>query len=194
MRIRRVLLATTMLALAASSSATLGSSSWAASKVCNLVTDGEGDGGLRATTYGPVEVNSPPMDIIGADFATGAKTVVATIKVASLELDPQALPEVTYSFFFKVKNTTYSFTLVRDRDGNAEYSFSNGSVTGAINATTKTISFSTARSNVKELKVKNQKFSEMRATTKTRFSNADTAGGEATKTYLDKTKSCLAPK
>ncbi len=165
-----------------------------ATPTCNLVKDGEGDGGVFE--YGGVTVNSPPLDIMTADIATGARTVVATIKVVSLDMDPQATPTATYRFWFMVKATEYNFGLVRDWQGSTEFSFSAGSATGSIDPATNTIKFSTARSNVKALAARGQKFTELRATSASSGSvtlSADSANAHPSFAYVDRTPSCLKP-
>ncbi len=162
-----------------------------AKTVCNLIPDRAGDGGFRAGGDPPLD--SPPTDILVADIATGQRTVVATIKVASFDTDPQALLGIRYDFFFTVKNSKYRFTLRRDGQGNETFSFSNGSAQGSkVDTSSKTIRFTTSRRNVKELSKKGQKLTVLLATTYVeRVSSADSA--ISTTAYVDRTPSCLKP-
>ncbi len=195
MNLRRMSLAAAALVVVAPAGAHAGPAK--PKTVCNLLPDKSGDGGLRALSYDFVTVNSPALDILSADFATGAKNIVATIKVESLavEQDPQAMTQARYAFSFKVKDVAYDFVLVRDWQGETTFSFSGGSATGTVNLSTNTITFTTSRRNVKELSKKGQKLTDLKAVTENESpigSNADSATSP-TLTYADRTPSCLKP-
>ena len=64
--------------------------------VCNLVTDGAGDGEIRALTTGPaVPVADDNTDILSADIASDAKNITAVIRLKAVGASDQYAPTGT---------------------------------------------------------------------------------------------------
>lgn len=113
MRARSVLAVLAVLALIAApaASATTKKKVTKPKVYCNLLTDPAND--FTATAM-PAD-KSAALDVLGGEFATGAKTVMATLKLGSVNVSPSNDPwsELGYDWKFGTQSTlgqTYAFT------------------------------------------------------------------------------------
>jgi hypothetical protein len=94
MKVRVALVAGALLA------GTVASTSHAATKVCNLVTDPKGDSSFRVVTTGPGAPGTPSMDLVGGDIASDGKQIEAVIRVDKLSKTDSQGP-MGQAWFFK---------------------------------------------------------------------------------------------
>jgi hypothetical protein len=173
--------------------------------VCNIITDAEGDAHRRPLpAVSQVTIfESPALDILSADIASGAKTVsvVIRMKTTDVSTDPYAPLGYAWSFTFKIGPNQYAVQRKRavSSSGSATYTdtLSSDGTPGALPAGTKVAMDGTSYSWVLPrgafpgLKKKHVSFSNLQVTAAVGGSNADAAG--ALKPYADRTPSCLKP-
>jgi hypothetical protein len=201
MRAVRVLRPALALALAATAVATPAFAKAKPKPVCKLVLDIEGDAHRRPVTALPVTIfESAALDITSADVASGAKTLVAVVRVKTTDVssDPYAPLGYGWSFNFRIMSTAYSLERRRsiDSNGSASYkdTFTIGTTSAALPAGSKTSMDATSytwvipRSAIPGFKKKSV-LTGLQAVTSVFGGNADAAG--TAKTYLDLTPSCV---
>jgi hypothetical protein len=156
--------------------------------VCNLLVDVSGDG--RSTVMPTVE--GAPMDITGADIATGTKTLVAVLRVGTTDASSYNWAKLGYgvSMQFKILGKTYTFERKR-KAGTAETyedTFQNGPVK-SVAVTPTSIAWTIDRTAIDDLKKPKIVITNLTASSRPFVSNGD--AGSSTKTYADKYPSCV---
>ena len=80
--------------------------------VCMLLTDKAGDGSFLAAP-----VNSPTLDIVSGDMATGAKTIVAVLRLTSADFAHDYMSHLGFNWYIAATSTTgHSFAFDADLD------------------------------------------------------------------------------
>jgi hypothetical protein len=185
--LRRLVLGAVAVSLAAT-----GSSAFAVARPapCHLLTDPEGDG---KWSLGGDVVQSPAVDILSADVATGARSIVAVLRVTTTDTaaDPFATLGMSWSVTTEVRGRALVFRATRS------YGPSNAlrpSVVGASSSSGLTLrtepgSFVwTLPRSATELKPRGTILLQAASTSVGAFS-AD--GAQANKTYVDRAPSCV---
>lgn len=189
MHLRRASLAALAVTLAVTTAPALAKARPPA-KVCNLLTDIPGDG--KSATGGDV-IQSPALDVISADVATGAKTLVAVIRVTTTNTasDNMALLGMRWTLNTKINGTDANFAVYRTwgtTDGRTV------SVTGA--GTAKPVL--TIQPNAYVITVDRKAFTALKPGAKIAVqaaasfvgvNNADTA--TSSRVYVDRQPSCV---
>ena len=189
MHLRRVLLATLAVSLAVTAAPAFAKAR--PKPVCNLLVDPEGDG--KSTVGGDV-IKSPALDIIGGDVATGAKTVVAVLRVktTSTSGDNVALMGMRWSLNTSINGKDYTFTVSRSfgpTDGrNPSVSNMANGVLPVLTIQPNAYVFTVDRKGFDTLKP-GGKILVKSAGSGVGFNNAD--GATSLKTYVDRTPSCV---
>ncbi|HEU0131584.1 MAG TPA: hypothetical protein VFQ85_11415 [Mycobacteriales bacterium] len=190
MRLRTLVLAVSALGLVASTAVTAHAVD-RRKPVCNLIVDGRGDGSNRITGI----PDSPSLDIVGGDVATGKSTVVGVLRLDRYDVanDPTAFLGFEWNLRFTIKGTTYAFTYA---DGRGTYGKSAGFMmdsakiaTPTVKAVKNTITWSVPRKVVPGLKKTGQTLVNLAATSGYDRTSADAAS--TTKKYADLYPSCL---
>ncbi|HEU0130017.1 MAG TPA: hypothetical protein VFQ85_03380 [Mycobacteriales bacterium] len=192
MRLRTVVLTASVLGLAASLTATADAATAKKKPVCNLITDGTGDGGNRVTRA----PSSDALDIVGGDIATGKGTVVGVLRLKgyNLDSDPAAYLGFNWNLRFTIKGTTYAFTYADGRGAyagpSAAFMMDSAQIaTPTVKVAGNTITWSVKRSAVPGLKKSGQTLINLAATSGYDMTSADAAS--TTKTYPDLYPSCV---
>jgi hypothetical protein len=194
-RLRRLLLCSVVIGLTATTApVALAAKPKPRPTVCYLLVDQEGDG--KAAAAGSVK--SPMMDILSADIASGAKTVVGVLRVKTTKADssdPVGMLGVRWYLNFQVQGVNYSLTYRRSPGASDAYT-GNAMTTDdgrniAVPATIvgNTIVWTIQRADVPGLKKVNTYIQKITASTSPVVSNGDAA--DTQKKYLDKTPSCV---
>jgi hypothetical protein len=158
---------------------------------CPILSDPVGDGRSKLV---PV-VESPQIDIVSGNIASGSTTVAGTLRVASLAPDTVSAMHPRWALSFALGATTHTFgaEIPLGTGGTPVGSFDGlplpAGSTFTINVTTSTFRWSVPRSAVPEL-VWDQTFHSVTASTSVLVSNADAAGTQAV--YLDQTPGCIS--
>ena len=119
--------------------------------VCNLVTDASGDATGFVVTSSPLP-NDATLDILSADVATNAKNFAGIIRLAAVGKDSTSMQD-TYYLNFSANGTKYfvsanydgttaTFTAGDFSGTPAGSRHSIGSISGKVDAASKTVSFS----------------------------------------------------
>jgi hypothetical protein len=170
-----------------------GSPAVAAKQVCHQITDGKGDGHPSNLSI----ATSNALDIVGGDIATGKKSIVGVLRLASTDAsDPMSAFGETWSLNFTVQNKTYNFRRTRVAGTTEEYryAFNGSSVELTSHSETATeIKWVIPRSAVEALKKPKAVFESISATSSWFVTNADAAAAKTGTRYVDKTPSCLKP-
>ena len=180
---RRILSAVATLAvtaLAAPASAT----------VCPILTDPAGDGGWPLSA--PV-VHSPQLDILSADVATGATTLVAVLRLADLDGDNVGLLGVTWRLGWRLDGAPQGVEVRRAPNGRVTATFVAGGTpvpaAVAFDYGTDAITWTVPRTDVPGLAA-GATFALFGANSNVFSSTADTAA-EFTNTYVDGDPGCV---
>jgi hypothetical protein len=192
MRLRPALLTGLALAIATTASP-VSPAATAAVRYCNILSDvkGDGDGGFYFF------IESPALDIISADIATGKNELVAVLRLASLTTESdnwQYTGGFGWNMGATLSGVDYTFGYTRPGfDGEPYHGVKVGNTspnyTFAIEGTS--LVWRIKRSELASLNKKpNQSFTEFRATTDAWGSTADTATAPGKK-YPDKAPSCV---
>lgn len=191
MRIRRLVLCAIAVSLAATGATASASPAKSKPKPCFLLTDDPGDG--NAAIGGPV-VASPALDILSADVASGARTVVVVLRLTTTDIsnDRWATLGMSWAVNTSVGGKSYTFRVTRP------YGPSNtltATVVGAPDVKAVTLrvdptsyTWTVARSAIDYLKPHGTILLESAATALT-TSNAD--GALAHKPYVDRSVNCV---
>jgi hypothetical protein len=159
--------------------------------VCNLITDPSGDG--HASVAGAV-LNSPALDILSGDIASGPKTVVGVLRVTTTNTanDNVAALGMKWALNFAVAGKDYAFTVSKSSGTATPVA----KLTGAPDGTAVTLkvdagsyTWSVPRAAFTGLKPKSSVFTVKSASSFVYTFNADAAS--AMKPYLDQTLSCV---
>jgi hypothetical protein len=185
----------------------------AAKASCLVVVDAAGDG----TSVNGTVPHRDSLDILSADVATGARNLVAVVRLGSVELDPTLATGVAYDFTWRAGGTDQGFSLIQYPDGSRVASFypdlgrdSTQSVpaTATVDSTTKSLVWSVARKANPVLAKRGAKFTSMTVTSAPgtnlgvnqaggsftfsgSFGNLDGDRAESVKSYTDLTPSCV---
>jgi hypothetical protein len=174
--------------------------------VCMQVVDQSGDG----KAYGVSD--SPSLDILSGDIATGARNLVVAMRLSSLERDQLQVTGTSYLFTFTVsgvkQSVAYHLYATGEAIGRYDAAAGTGSVTEEVDVpvvadpVTKTITWTVPRKLVAELKKPGAKFSELSLKAwsavnqktssgegRSQLGSGDTA--ESVKTYTDFAPTCL---
>ncbi|HWL38391.1 MAG TPA: hypothetical protein VNQ77_19545 [Frankiaceae bacterium] len=188
MRLRSLVLCSLAVTLVATTPTAWAAAARRPKPVCNLVVDGKGDG--HSTVFPLVE--SDTLDILGADVATGPKTLVAVARMVSTDGTGDNVAMLGTKVNMQMTIMGEHFTFTRRRKAGTteayEYTFSGGPLLKA-SATKTAITWVIDRKLIKGLAKKNQKISGLSVTTVPFSGNADAA--TSLKTYTDKYPSCV---
>lgn len=188
MRLRSLVLCSLAVTLVSTTPTAWAAAARAPKPVCNLIVDAKGDG--HSTVFPMVE--SPTLDITGGDVATGKKTLVGVLRVASTDgsNDNWAKLGMRVSLQFTIMGTSYNFERRRKAGTaeNYEYTFSGGPVLKG-SATKNSITWVIDRKTIPNLAKKNIVISGLSASSDPFSGNADAASSP--KKYADKYPSCV---
>ena len=174
-------------------------------KYCNLVTDESGDG---AWSLNPA-VKTGGLDIIGADFASGPKTLVAVLKLSDTDFSPSHDPWASTLIYQYTLGATSNFG--QDYEFRAGLSFLTGKVTGTasvggtgvalksftVDRTHNTFTWVLDRTVDKTLTRKGTIFKEFRGQSAANGDSADQAPNQMPHpptSYPDRAPSCIVAK
>jgi hypothetical protein len=166
--------------------------------LCKIITDESGDGSSRSVGL----ISSPALDILSADIATGKKTVVAVLRVATTDVKSDTWIRLGYrwSLSFNIQGINYAFQRQTTTDkvsGAVTYSdtYTVGTNAGPMPAGSVTKMDATSytwtipRSAVPGLKKPRQVLNDLQTISYVNGGNADQAA-TATK-YPDQYPSCV---
>jgi hypothetical protein len=178
----------------------------AAKPLCNQIVDDAGD-----AAPAPGAPNTPSLDILSGDLATGAKNLVVVLRFAGMSADPLTTPGSSYTVSWSIGGTSQNVTLTRYQDGSQVAAYQPDTSFGApaavpvgvlVDASAATITWQVPRRLVPQLKKKGGKFAQITAaarpavnlktpasTGSATFLNGDTA--DSPRTYADGTRTCL---
>jgi hypothetical protein len=184
-RLRSIVLGTIAVSLVATSP------TYAASKpkpACNLLVDAKGDG--HSTVF--PTVGGDVYDVTGGDIATGKKTLVGVLRVATTDgsSNNYAKLGMKVSLSFTVNGAPYNFTR-RRKAGTAEdyeYTFSNGALLKTV-VTKTSITWIVDRKLIPELAKPKPVITTLNGKSTPFSGNADSA--VSAKKYADKYPSCV---
>jgi hypothetical protein len=158
--------------------------------VCNLITDRAGDG--HATVAGEV-LNSPALDILGGDLASGPKTVVGVLRVTTTNTtnDNIAALGMRWALNFAVAGKEYSFSVSKSSGTATPVAKLNGGpgIVPTLKVDAGSYTWSVPRAAFTGLKPKSSVFTVESASSFVSSFNADAAS--AMKPYVDQTLSCV---
>lgn len=159
---------------------------------CPLLVDPLNDGAF----LGNASLQSAQVDIVSADVASGASTVVAVLRVRSLDGDLLSNLGVEWSFGWKIGSTRYGVFARRTVGVNTTYipAFTvNGASAGpvhlAVDVVNDTITWTVDRSLLPDLATPGATFGDLAAITKLLSSSSDVAFSTAT--YVDQSPGCI---
>ena len=162
----------------------------ASATVCPILTDPAGDGRWPMVAGG---VSSPQLDIVSADVATGATTLVAVLRVADLNGDNLGLLGVTWRLGWYLDGVNQHVEVRRGANGRVTATFVTGGtavpVGVAFDYGTGAITWAVARSAVPGLAA-GATFATFGANSNVFGSTAD-AASEFTNTYVDGDPGCV---
>jgi hypothetical protein len=175
--------------------------------ICKQLTDADNDSKAFF-----VVGDSPSLEIVSADLATGRRNLVAVLRMKSVERDRMTTAGLTYSWRFTVggKAQELVYYLYNNGQGEAFYDLdrTNGQsqdaipVTGVIDPKTSSVVWTVPRKAVPALGKAGAKFTELSAMVKV-GNNIWTSSGlmhgssgsgdlvDTTRTYTDLTPTCL---
>jgi hypothetical protein len=208
------------LALAALAALALPTASYAANrpapkpaKVCFQLTDEQGDAYVGSANNNPAgQPATPALDIVSGDIATGARNLVAVLRLKTLDSDPTLVGGATYELKWTAGGIAQSVVYRLFAGGETEFVYNPGTgtateddfaVAGFADKATSTITWTIPRSKVAALKKPGTKFAGLSATAGI-GRNVMLAGGvnpvrgstgsdtaETGKTYTDLAPTCL---
>lgn len=159
---------------------------------CPLVTDPTGDGGwpIAAPLLTP-----PALDVVGADVASGATTVVAVVRLASLAADPADALGMTWRFGWTIAGTHHMVEARRSNTTGAYVaSFQVAGVpapsTFAADVATATLTWTMPRSSLPALATPGATFQTFSGNSNLFGSTADVFFDGAA-TYVDQDPGCV---
>lgn len=175
-----------------------------AAPVCRQLVDVSGDG----VAWGAVP--SRPLDILSGDVATGAKTLVVALRLATLTRDETTTTGAVYHFFWTAGDLRQGVSYHVYADGQTEGTFqpqTTGTVTFPVpvvaDPSTGTITWTVPRSLVTPLAKRGTRLSGLlaraNASAAVRAGNGQYArtallGGDTAEsgaTYVDRTRTCV---
>jgi hypothetical protein len=185
-------------ALAALAAAALAApASGAPAPSCFQVKDDAGDGRV-------VALDSPTLDILSGDIATGTKNLVATIRMASVQGDSHLVGGYTYSFEWLIGEAKHQLRYVVTVEGDAygEYEesgkpFDKVGASMTVDQAAKTVTWTVPRKSVPFLKSGKPTLTDL--TLRSYFglnrangrSNSQADGAVSAARYVDGTRTCL---
>lgn len=167
--------------------------------VCNVLPD-KADDTTIATPGAPMK--SSAHDIRAFDVATGAKTVVVVMKMATANLasDPLATGGMAWNASFKIGDVNHAFSRRVGPNGQvlSETATAGGQPIGGltVKADATSITWTVPRANIAKLKGRNVVLSTFFAGTSSPtlvYDQAPDGGGVSSARYVDRTPSCLKP-
>jgi len=176
-------------------------SAWSARvrTVCNVLPD-KADDTMLATPGVPLK--SAVHDIRAFDIATGAKTVMVVMKMATADLaaDPLGTGGMAWNASFKIGDVNHAFSRRVGPNGTvlSETATAGGQpISGlTVKADKTSITWIVPRANVPKLKGKGVVLSTFFAGTSSPtlvYDQAPDGGGVSSARYVDRTPSCLRP-
>ena len=162
-------------------------------KVCQLLTDPANDTGIQQA---PVPIDAPSLDIVSADIASSAKTLVGAIRVRALRSDTMTTTGAQYMLYFTVGEAEWRFSARRRADTADSFDIrppgatADTAIGGSFDATTNAIYFTVPRKAVPELK--NLKVTALRVTAAVNPPGTAFDSATGSKPYVDLQPSCLA--
>jgi hypothetical protein len=164
---------------------------------CNLVTDKAGDGYVGHPAAG---VDAKSLDIRSLDVATGKKTLVVVLRVATTKAadDPATALGMAWDVSFKIGKADYRFSRRVGPGGNvvSEGATTNGATLSGVKVTVTgtTITWTVPRSSVAALGKRGAAFTSFfGGTTATGlgYDQAPNGGVVSPARYVDGTRSCV---
>jgi hypothetical protein len=164
---------------------------------CNLVTDKAGDGYVGHPLGG---VSSKALDIRGVDVATGKKTLVVVLRMATTKTadDPATAAGMAWDVSFKIAGTDHRFSRRVGPGGTvvSEGGSTNGTTLSGVKVAVSgtVITWTVPRSAVAALKKRGAAFTHFfGATTATGlgYDQAPNGGVVSPARYVDGTRSCV---
>jgi hypothetical protein len=178
---------------------------------CNIITDGAGDAAQDVGGQ-PVGPSSDAIDILSGDLGSGARNVVAVLRLKSLAVDTLTTPGATYGMTWTVNGAPQQVLLTRYSDGTGAATFKSDTSFGSnvsaipvgygLDPALNTVTWYVPRRIVPQLKKKGAKFVGLDATarpaanlslptgsTSATFLSGDTAGSP--RTYVDRAATCV---
>ena len=138
-------------------------------------------------------LNSPQLDILSADVATGPTTLVAVLRLASLTGTDATALAARWSVSFQING--HPHTVVARRDANGDYTAAGGNalalapVALAVDAAAATLTFTVPRGAVAELATPGVTIGPFWAGSVLWFVSADAAYADTT--YVDQSPGCV---
>jgi hypothetical protein len=197
MRLRHALLCSLAIGLVASSGAANAASRPKPKTLCNMFTDVAGDG---TWDFGSPAVKSDALDILGGDIATGAKELVAVLRVKTTANDADTFRETLgYEWLMSgvAGGTRYTFAVRRGLGPSAPYiwtvtvgdtTLGSDAYTFKINPTS--FEWHLTRAKVKAMARPKLTWGSWSASTSALSSSADQAENSKNK-YPDRAPSCV---
>lgn len=166
---------------------------------CRLLADARGDGHDRAVE----QIASPALDILSADIATGRSTVVAVLRLASVEIgsDVATVEGARWALGVRSAGIPYAFEYRRSRLGDTYEVTHNGDpvsgVTAVVDTKAATVTWTVGRTAFRSLKP-GAAFTDFSGVTSTlrggRKVDADAANAAKQTRYVDRGASCVVAK
>lgn len=160
---------------------------------CNLIVDAVGDAGVLNNAL----LRSDHVDIVSGDVASGPTTVVAVLRLKSLDPDLASNLGPAWKIGWNIGTNNYTASVRRTLGPIGSYitEFSvNGTLAGpvsvAVDVTNDTITWTIPRSLLPDLATPGATFTALRATTTVLSSTSDIAFS-STATYVDQSPSCV---
>ncbi|HWL34842.1 MAG TPA: hypothetical protein VNQ77_01490 [Frankiaceae bacterium] len=169
----------------------------ASAATCNLVTDKANDAYVGHPAAG---VSSKPLDIRSLDVATGKKTLVVVLRVATTKSadDPATAAGMAWDVSFKIAGADYRFSRRVGPGGNvvSEGGNGNGSAVSGVKVAVSgtSITWTVPRSAIPKLKKRGAVFTHFfggTTTTGLGYDQAPNGGVVSPARYVDGTKSCV---
>lgn len=170
---------------------------------CPILTDPTGDGHTPAISPVPpalhptvaAAINSPAIDIVSADLASGATEVAVELRVDDLTQDVMSTFNVQWFVGFRVGTTRYAVSASRGLNGTTYDGAFRASglpdvaIPVAVDLTTSSFRWEFPRSYIPEIATPGATFHTIAATTGWFVSNADAV--TTTDTYVDQDPGCI---
>lgn len=155
---------------------------------CPMLTDDTGDG--RSTVFPGVE--SDALDIVSADIASGATTVVVVLRLASLADDPILRAGARWNVAWRIDGVSYAVQADRRPGLNAAYSgkFRGMPTALSVDVPAGTFTWTIDRAELPVLATPGKTFDTLAASTQPFAANADAAW--ANTTYVDQDTACIS--
>ena len=159
---------------------------------CPLITDATGDSRAPGPLY------SANVDIVSADIASGATTVTAQLRLASIDIEaPAGHLAPRWDVDWTINGTKYNAQVRRVLVFGTYVSelyigtTSAGPVPFTVDLATDTITWTIPRSLIPDLATPGQTFTELKAVTFTQASNNSADAAVSAQTFVDQDTVCI---